>query len=78
MTVPILAAIAIAGSAMVALGGGLAAVRLRAGFAVQAAGATALGVAGALTLFGDRAVGAAFHSDIAPAVGSRTIPASAR
>ncbi|MGO9760198.1 MAG: hypothetical protein ACLP1Q_02915, partial [Solirubrobacteraceae bacterium] len=64
-------AVALAGAATVALGGLLAAIdgRLRAGLAVQAAGMALLGFDGVAVLTGGDALGAAFRSTIAPALG---------
>jgi hydrogenase-4 component B len=65
------AAIALAGAGVLALGGVTAAWPrcLRVGLAAQALGTTLLGVSGASVLFGDRAVGSVFRSDVAPALG---------
>jgi len=64
-------AVALAGAATVAVGGLLAAIdgRLRAGLAVQAAGMALLGFDGVAVLTGGEALGAAFRSTIAPALG---------
>jgi hydrogenase-4 component B len=66
-----LALIASGGVAVLALGGVAAAWprRLGAGLALQALGTGLLGVSGAGLLLEDRAVGAAFRSDVAPALG---------
>jgi hydrogenase-4 component B len=66
-----LGVIALAGAATVAVGGAASVLpgRLRAALSLQAAGMAALGVAGIGVLTGGRAVGAAFRSDVAPALG---------
>ena len=63
--------IALIGAGTLAAGGVMAAVpgRLRAGLWLQAAGMALAGVAGVIVLAGDSAVGADFHSGIAPALG---------
>jgi hydrogenase-4 component B len=65
----VLAAVCVAGAAMVALGGVVTAVRLRRGTALQAAGMTALAVAGGIALFGEESIGASFRSGVSPALG---------
>jgi hydrogenase-4 component B len=64
-------AVALAGAATVVLGGLLAAIdgRLRAGLTLQAAGMALLGFDGFAVLTRGEALGAAFHSSIAPALG---------
>ncbi|HKH17360.1 MAG TPA: proton-conducting transporter membrane subunit [Solirubrobacteraceae bacterium] len=66
-----LGAFALAGAGVLALGGVTAARprRLGAGLATQAVGTGLLGLSGAGVLFGDQAVGAAFRSDVEPALG---------
>jgi hydrogenase-4 component B len=66
-----LGAIALAGAGVLALGGVTVAWprRLGVGLAAQAVGTALLGVSGAVVLFGDRTTGAAFRSDVAPAIG---------
>ncbi|MGO9972912.1 MAG: proton-conducting transporter membrane subunit [Solirubrobacteraceae bacterium] len=66
-----LGAIALAGCAVLATGGLLAArdLCLRLGLAVQAAGMALLGIVGIAVLTGDGTVGAAFRSSVAPALG---------
>jgi hydrogenase-4 component B len=65
------AGIALAGGATLALGGIIAVLpgRLRAALAVQAAGMAALGIAGMGALTGGHGAGAAFRSDVSPALG---------
>src|SRR5215218_3785611 len=71
MNVEWTADIAIAGAGSLALGGLACALPrgLRAGLAAQTLGAALLGAGGAAVLLGDDAVGAAFRSDAAPALG---------
>jgi hypothetical protein len=66
-----LAAVTIAGAALLACRGALAAVtgRLRAGMAVQATALGILGVAGVAVLTGGEVVGASFRSSVTPALG---------
>jgi hydrogenase-4 component B len=69
--VELIGAVAVGGAAVVALGGLIAAIprRVGAGVAIQAAGGSLLGAAGAWALFAGRSAGAAFHSGIGPALG---------
>ena len=62
---------AVAGAAALALGGIVAALpgALRAGLIAQAAGVALLGATGVTLVAGDQTVGAAFGSDVAPALG---------
>ncbi len=64
-------ATALAGALALALGGILAALprRLRAGLVLQAGAMVLLGVAGTGALVGDETLGAAFRSDVSPALG---------
>ena len=71
MSVGLLELIALAGAVALALGGVAAALpgRLRAGLALQAAGMSALGVAGLGVLAAGDPIGAGFRNGIAPALG---------
>jgi hydrogenase-4 component B len=62
-------ALALAGAALLALGGIVTALRLRPGLAVQAAGLTLLGAAGAGLLVTGEGIGSRFREGLSPALG---------
>jgi hydrogenase-4 component B len=64
-----MAALGLAGALVLALGGIVTALRLRAGLAVQAAGLAMLGVAGAVLLLDGDGFGTGFREGLAPALG---------